>query len=680
MISILPDIFDKYKIDIVDSGFQRDFVNSQIVFHDINNDGISEQIISYELAGRHSIQVLTLDGGTIDQWNTLGIPLLGKRLTVGDFDKDGFKEIYTFYQKNDSVFLFSFEPLDSISPRQINSKLVSTLTKKYNEPDPQIVDIKLQDINGDQKEELVFIIVSGQARFPRNVLAYDISKDSLISSANYGSTLTNDLKFVDFENDGKFEITGNNLAAGQVQERMGYPFSDYNAWLMVYNHDLKLRFEPLKFSGFLSALQIEPIELDNQKLLVCFYNHLGTLENFPKLLLLNGTGTLIKELNFPKSSKIERSLRVSYDQNTIQFNIIDAKGKINVYNRDFKLIKEHHLNYDIRPYTTRVDLDNNGSKEWLFSSIDNGLLITDQDFRNPVILKHHFPLNSSPSPIIMNGIGTPSMFLYFKNEYIIIKYGKNPLADLKYLVYIGIYLAVWLFISFIRKLQLIQLQKNERIRSQIVNLQLKSYRSQMDPHFTFNVFNTIAYKIKKENPKSYAAFMEFSNLIRKMLLSSDSITRSIEDELSHLKSYLELEKLRLPDKLSYSIAVEKEIDMSTLIPKMILQTYVENAIKHGIRHKNESGSVTILISKNNNNLLIEIIDDGIGREQAKAYSNDSTGFGLKIMDNYFSLFNEYNVSKITYEIIDLFDDQQLPKGTKVKILVPLNFSYKLKKQ
>nr|NQU89933.1 histidine kinase [Bacteroidota bacterium] len=449
---------------------------------------------------------------------------------------------------------------------------------------------------------------------------------------------------------------------------------------MVYDHDLKLRFEPVEFPGFLSYLEVRPIGINNSNLLACLYNHCGPKKNFPKLFLVDENGEIVNEHNFPESSKITRSLCIADHDGKTRFNIVGADGHISVFDRDLQLVSEQDLKYSVYTKSSlHTDLNNDGAKEWIFTTSDQGLLITDGDFKNPVILHHHFPLCAKNSPIIMNGKDIPSLFLYYDDEYLTIRYSKNPMAPLRFLIYLGIYLAIWSFILLIQKLQMIRIRNNEKIHNQIVNLQLKSYRNQMDPHFTFNVFNTMAGKIRKESPDSYKAFIEFSNLIRKILLSSDSITRSIEDELSQLKSYLELEKLRFADRVNYVIQVGDEVDQDMHIPKMVLQTYVENAVKHGIRHKPDSGTVSIQIRKQNNAISIEIKDDGVGREKAKELATDSTGFGLKLMDNYFHLFNEYNVVKIKHEIIDLYDEQNNPAGTKVKILIPLNFSYKLKK-
>ena len=672
-------MFNKFEIRVIDSGKLKDQNKLKVYSYDLDHDGFSEQVFSYEYEGKHSLQVITWDGGIVDQWNTCGIIAGGgERLVCGDYDKDGFDEIYTFFQRSDTIMLYCFEPMDSINPLRLDNKMVCTLSRQYAEPDYSILNILFQDINGDGKEDLFFVINSGMSKFPRNLFIYDIFKDSIIISEDYGSTLHNAVSFCDINNDSKMEICGGMTAAGQVPESLGYDYSDYSSWLMVFNHKLKLLFKPIEFPGFRSILHVMPVSINDSNFIAGFYYHCGQSENYPKLFLVNGKGEIVKEHKFQKSSKISHFLRITNYKGKIQFNIFDEDGHISVFNKDFQLLSEHELNIAAYPYLFRVDLDKNGIEEWIFQT-RGGLLITDNNFKNPVVLKHHFQLNFNKFSVIFNGEDRPSLFLYYNEEFITIQYHKNPLAPLRFLIYLGIYLSIWLFIVLIRKLQLIQIKKQENIRNQIVNLQLKGFRNQIDPHFTFNVFNTMARKIKEDSPETYNAFMKFSNLIRSTLESSDRITRSIDEELAYLNNYIELEMLRFSEKFDYKLKVSESVNRKMKVPKMILQTYVENAIKHGIRHKEGKGLLSLKIEKTKNSITFEITDNGIGREKAKEVSKNSTGFGLKIMDNYFKLFNEYNDTKIKYEIIDLFDEQNIPAGTKVRILIPLNFSYKLKK-
>ncbi|MBN1197909.1 MAG: histidine kinase, partial [Bacteroidales bacterium] len=219
-------------------------------------------------------------------------------------------------------------------------------------------------------------------------------------------------------------------------------------------------------------------------------------------------------------------------------------------------------------------------------------------------------------------------------------------------------------------------QRRELVKRQIMELQLKAIKNQMDPHFTFNVFNTIAALIQQENPSIYKPFLIFTKLIHNTLESTDKIIMPLSLEIDFLRNYLDLELLRTPNKFDYFIDVSDEIDVNRKVPKMLLQIYVENAVKHGLRHKSDKGWLKVSVEQSDQSLKIEVTDNGIGRAKAKEISTDSTGFGLKIMENYFNLFNEFNNSKIQHEIIDLFDNENHPMGTKVRILIPLHFSYK----
>lgn len=132
VIWFLPDIFSKYQIELVESGTIDNKNDLRIYSYDMDGDGFSEKILSFEHNGNHSLQLITYDGGIIEQWNTDGIIAgKGERLTVGDYDEDGYNEIYTYYQRGDSVFHYCIEPLDTISPIKYENKLITTLSHQY---------------------------------------------------------------------------------------------------------------------------------------------------------------------------------------------------------------------------------------------------------------------------------------------------------------------------------------------------------------------------------------------------------------------------------------------------------------------------------------------------------------------------------------------------------------------
>lgn len=235
-------------------------------------------------------------------------------------------------------------------------------------------------------------------------------------------------------------------------------------------------------------------------------------------------------------------------------------------------------------------------------------------------------------------------------------------------------LLTYLFLINKKKKQIEKIETEKKI----TELQLNTIRGQIDPHFTFNVINSIASVIYKEDKESaMKMFNKFSNLLRVVITSSAKTYRSIDDEISFVKNYLEIEKFRFKDKFEYSITLDKNVDKYKNIPKMVIQTHVENAIKHGLMHKEKEGKLSVSIKCNDNENIIIIEDNGIGRKKAKHLSKQSTGIGLKIINSYYDLFNKYNKEKIIQEIIDLEDVSDNSSGTKIIIKIPLNFNFKI---
>ncbi|MBT3208386.1 MAG: histidine kinase [Bacteroidetes bacterium] len=676
VIYLIPDIFSKYEIKPIAQRKLKNIGANQIVYlHDLDNDGISEEIYSYLSEDEHTIMVCKA-GGTIDQWNFDGGIIYGERLAFADINNDGKDEIFLFTRTGDFVNLHCLDPLNHRKSKVRENKKICELNNNYDTPNPQILFLKVDDIDADGFNDLSFVINSGFAIFPRNIFVYNHRINTITKSKDYGSYINEGYDISDIDGNNFKEFVGSTRAAGNVHDSLDYEFHDYSAWLMVYNHDLTLRFPPIERKGFDSKILAKPIIRDGKQLIACFYDHRGEYRNFPQLWLVDHMGDSIEGIRFPESDKISRSFLADYKQKRLM--VYNEFGMIKVFNYNLELIDSISLGKTIGYLLFHEDMDNDGSKEYIFSSFNDSIVITQNDFSDPISYKAE-GFSYGKLQIAKNGNNPPSLFFYNDKNYMKCSYEKNPYSLFEYVIYLGIFLAIWLFIEAIRKMQRIQTEKNERIRRKIVDLQLKNFGNQLDPHFTFNVFNTMAYEIKRNGPKIYEIFMQFTKLVRNVLESSDKITRTIEEEIDYLKSYLSLEQERFSDKFNYNINIDENVNQQSQIPKMLLQTYVENAIKHGIRLKEGPGTILIEIKKRNNELFFEIKDDGIGRKKAKELSTGTTGFGLQIMENYYNLFNEYNSSKIKHEITDLYDHNDNPTGTIVKVIIPLKFSFKISK-
>lgn len=243
----------------------------------------------------------------------------------------------------------------------------------------------------------------------------------------------------------------------------------------------------------------------------------------------------------------------------------------------------------------------------------------------------------------------------------------------KYPYFLLVYLTSVLFVWLIQYARVRQMRQKYELQNQVHELELRSFQSQMDPHFMFNAFTTMASLLKKGNQEqAYNAFTKFSKLVRLNFEYSQKITRPLKDELQVVSDFLEINKMRFKDKLDYSINLKDESLVHTKVPKMVLQIHVENALKHGLSRKKDTGKVIVLAKRESDYLYLKVEDNGIGRAKAKLLKRPSTRQGLKMLQALYDRLNQKNRLKITQRFTDLKDENQDPAGTRVEVWVPLN--------
>lgn len=216
--------------------------------------------------------------------------------------------------------------------------------------------------------------------------------------------------------------------------------------------------------------------------------------------------------------------------------------------------------------------------------------------------------------------------------------------------------------------------KNARA-SKIANqlLALKSLRSQMNPHFIFNELNSVNHFIATQDERAANQFLsEFSQLMRLVLENSQQDFISLQKEQEILSLYLKLEHYRFRDKFDYEIDLDQSINTESLeVPPMLIQPYLENAVWHGLRYKESKGKLVLRISKQNGNLLAEIIDNGIGRKRSAELKTQNqkkhSSMGLKNIGERLTIINK--VYKTNYYVS--VEDPKEGTGTDVKISMPL---------
>jgi sensor histidine kinase YesM len=220
--------------------------------------------------------------------------------------------------------------------------------------------------------------------------------------------------------------------------------------------------------------------------------------------------------------------------------------------------------------------------------------------------------------------------------------------------------------------QKIRAKRKYETEKRIAELQLRSIKGQTDPHFTLNLLNSMgALFDAQDKRKAGYIFGKYAKMLRTTILSSERIDSTLETELEFVENYLELEKFRFSDKFEYRIEVGKEIDTQIPIPKMLLHTFVENAVKHGIRHRDAGGMITLNISNQDHHYLILIRDNGPGHPPDSERPVNSTGKGLKILDDILRLYFELRKVNISY-IMEYHNGQEdSGEGVTALIKIPV---------
>jgi tetratricopeptide (TPR) repeat protein len=189
--------------------------------------------------------------------------------------------------------------------------------------------------------------------------------------------------------------------------------------------------------------------------------------------------------------------------------------------------------------------------------------------------------------------------------------------------------------------------RNLKLRKRSSELEMQALRAQMNPHFIFNCMSAINHFIVNKEPDKASGYLtRFSRLIRLVLVNSEKDTITLEEELSVLKLYLEMEQLRFSDAFEYRISYDEAIHPSQVkVPSFILQPFCENAIWHGLLHKDGPGLLTIDFTLvHDNTITCTITDNGVGLTRAaeikKRKTEEHIPFGHKLVAERLSLFNK----------------------------------------
>ena len=664
----LPSFGTKYWLQVEQVG--KNYADH--IYYDLNSDSVSEVLFSGKGIPYFYILIEDNDGRVYDQWNLQdSIDLDMSDIFFGDFDNDRYKEICIFTYKDDSLFLNVNEYFD---PHGLKfDRVYITKIRVINKKVTSIVQpAGFYDINRDGMNELFFSIHTGFGLQPRKLYSFDIINRELKSSQMTG-VICQDPKMVDCDGDGKPEIFGKVSASGNYDTEVA--FSDWSAWLMVFDDSLRFKFPPVEFPGLTNQLVTDFYANGMFKGYILSLHTMSTDTTVfkPRVILYSLDGEKIRE-------KLYRDLGLNTLINYVYMGVLKLRSKDRIYLLGNELLEINDelavINKVRSPFNSNFkyyikDIDFRGEDELLlYSDGEEKLVILNAELKKIAEAKFKGSVELFRFSHFSSKDHENKTFLHAGDYGYFLKLKKNNYYYLGFLAYPGIYFLVFMFIFLIKRINTLQVVQKESLKRRLITLQLKGIKAQLDPHFTFNTLNSVASLVYLEDrDAAYDYMIKFTKLLRGMVKDAELIYRSVKEELEFVTTYLDLEKLRFKEKLNYEIKIGEGVSQNEQVPKLVLYTFAENAVKHGIMPSEKGGILKIRIEKENDYLKLTIEDNGIGRDAAAGQSL-STGKGLKITGEFYDILNQINKKPIRQQITDLHNSEGDPAGTRVEVWVP----------
>ena len=663
IIFLLPPLFEKYKAEIVSKSYKDS--GSSIYYADLNNDRESERILFGQFRDDYFNLIVYHEGKIIEQWNFSGSYVLTRQPVISPPGPDSVSTLYFFVYKDNKIYLFHLDPLRKKILSQY--KYVIDYMQKIEGYPCTVHPLIFYDSNSDGIKEFYFALNTGYNIQPRRIFKYDPAIDTVYRSPDSYACLP--YHFMIDTTANKFSIIFATNAYGN--SKISDPYTDHFAWLMELDKDLDFIRKPEKIGIYSSQSGITNLREGSKNEYVLINSYEGIQKKRSTLSLLNDNLQVIRTKKFYYNPEWGNCNLYS-NPGSEYFYVIREDGVIQKRNSHLELIDSTIIPRILSISYFTYDINEDGNNEIIFpGEASNQLVISRNDFNDHTSV--FIPdLNNVTTSIKLDNSKPGHLIVCTKNRQTELAYGFNNLYYLRYPVYSGIYLMVFLFLSLIAKVQKHRAEIKYETEKSIAELQLKAIKNQVDPHFTLNIINSIGSLFyKQDKDKADYIFGKYSKLLRSTILNSDKIVTTLGDELEYVESYLELERYRNGYCFNWEVDFDEKADKDIQIPKMLIHTFVENAIKHGIRHLEKDGELLIGINRNEKNYHIVIKDNGIGRKRAGEIEKGNTGKGLAILDQMLELYSNLMKTKITYKINDLSADDKNGPGTEVKINIPI---------
>jgi len=661
---MIPVMHQRYRLDLVSSTqLYEGYYHS---YCDLDGDGNSEKIIAFDEENISGVTV-SRDNRVLNQYNIKGSFSFSNRNTLyiaADCNTDGTKEIYLFSLAGDSVLLHCIPGPEARTFSTIN-KLADTVGPGIKAPDPFIVAAEPEDLDGDGFPELIFGIATGFSKHPRKVYAYNTVTDSIISSPHCGGFMLGIMQF-DLDHDGIIEIMPYGYAAENIsREEMNH--HDYSAWLTVLGRNLQFVFDPVEFAGRFTMAQpmIHPASTDTVAYLLVSRGEPDSSAFF-RSFGING----ILPGRIPLTSSAVNGLVTVNRKGEPVYALIEGESGIVILDDEKQIARVIEFRGPLQ--LRAMDIDPGGTEEILAVSLGEGTVtVYRSGFIRPAMVDLGPELRGEPLISVISRQGEwPQLFLQSGTRQIVLEYHPNPLYLASFVFYPLVYAAFIAFVLLIQFSQKRVLARREEEKRKITELQMALLRNQLDPHFTLNALNSVLSMVElSEKEKARESLLRFSGLYREILLSAGKSTRRLAEEIEFCREYLALEQLRYMNRFAFIVNIQQGINDELPVPKLVIQLFAENSVKHGLAGLESGGMLEINVKGTGSELTIEVRDNGVGRAHAVNDHSTSTGKGVNLMSDLFDLCNSNFEDRYGFIVSDLYDNDGKPAGTLVSISI-----------
>ena len=642
-----------------------------------------------------TIQLFDSTGQRPLQFNIQGVTDTGLPVVkIADFDQNDSIELYTFYHVDSSLYLDVIFPYDPDMTKKYQKIFIDSLITVPNYALSYAISNVISLNSNKHSENRVYFTVMGSMRtfYPRKIYSLDMGERKIRSSESYGNMI-GALFAYDTDHDGIPEIMGSCGAPDNIDLDYGSPYHDKSSWFMAFTPELEFKYEPSEYAGKMYNFNPFLSHYDGKEALLAMTTNSG-IEPNPAFLMKykkQAEFEIIDTLGNGSYSGVHL-LKVTHPEN---LTYVKHFGRDHVSFLDASFVETKSISFKgpvvVIPPT---DLDSNGRDEVIiqpaFRSEINiysgqGEYLAYHDFKTNAIGFRH-------GMTTLKGVKMP--YVLADNELIYYSLRNNPWHYLKWFALIGLILVIYIFSRLSIAIQNRQNQRVKLVSNKMRALELQSIKNQLDPHFTFNALNVLNYLSDKNDTKGVHDFtMHFSKLIRRQLEMSDKPSVTLYDELRFVRHYIELQKLRFDIPILYDEEVDSSVDMNLRIPKMMIHTHVENAIKHGLLPTGKGGTIRASIKSAKKQTTITITDNGQGfkhpnHDNTYNHNNNDnpkitpqpdnkstgqldnrptspSGRGLQILNQLYHLYHQLYKVKITQQI-----KPNTPTGTKVIITIP----------